>query len=262
MEVKNFIEHAGILGMRWGHRKRESVSSPSGGSVTTSSPSKTNKDYDVVETIRKKKLSELSNDDIKLLANRMQLEQTYKQYQEQHKTNFERGKDTALKILGNIAVQSLTNVGNTYAQKYLGIALGDIEGSVKKVKEANVQKGIEERAKVEAEKRTAEKVAKEKAINETTNKLFYKTLTNDAVNNVRYDSFKVVSNTERRQTINAVDKVLGNISNKKISEVNFDPLPKFTTSKLLKDYWEKSKPVMSTIPPSRKKMIKVTDLDF
>jgi len=60
------IEHFGIPGMKWGVRRKN----PSGG--------KQSSDSQTAGRLRKKSLSELSNDELKKLNTRLQLEQQYK----------------------------------------------------------------------------------------------------------------------------------------------------------------------------------------
>lgn len=57
------LNHVGVLGMRWGRRK---------------GVKKVSQDHAVASKIKKKKLSEMSNEEIKILSNRIRLEQEYK----------------------------------------------------------------------------------------------------------------------------------------------------------------------------------------
>lgn len=71
------LYHYGILGMRWGRRKA----------------SYTSKDHRRAKTLKKKKLSQLSNNELKELNNRQNLETQYK------KNNVSRGKKIVTGIL-------------------------------------------------------------------------------------------------------------------------------------------------------------------
>jgi hypothetical protein len=74
-EFTNFLAHYGVPGMKW--KKRRS----SGRSVGKASPKKRveSKDHKAVKTIRKKKVSELNNEQIKKLAARLELEKKHKE---------------------------------------------------------------------------------------------------------------------------------------------------------------------------------------
>lgn len=59
------LKHVGVLGMKWGRRKAK-----------TSGPSSS--DHTTARTLQKKKLNELSNDELKKLTARLQLERQFK----------------------------------------------------------------------------------------------------------------------------------------------------------------------------------------
>lgn len=60
--IMNDLKHIGVLGMKWGVRKRGPASS----------------DHVRSREIRKKHLSEMSNEEIRTVVNRLQLERAYK----------------------------------------------------------------------------------------------------------------------------------------------------------------------------------------
>ena len=64
--MTNTLQHYGVLGMHWGQRK--SSNRLRGASS----------DYKRVSKIRKKQLHQMSNDEIKILAKRIELEKQYK----------------------------------------------------------------------------------------------------------------------------------------------------------------------------------------
>lgn len=66
MHDRDWISHYGVPGMHWGRRKART-------SVDTSSS-----DHKEAQKIKKKKLHEMSNDDLVKLTRRMQLERNYK----------------------------------------------------------------------------------------------------------------------------------------------------------------------------------------
>ena len=69
--VSSELSHHGVLGMRWGHRKQSLSSSKKNHRI--------NSDAEEAQKLRKKKLDELSNEELSKLNKRTQLEQTYKQ---------------------------------------------------------------------------------------------------------------------------------------------------------------------------------------
>ena len=84
------LKHFGIAGMRWGIRRGPSrLAQRLSGKVTTvasrikglkgkSKIDTSSEDSKVAKTLKKKKLSEMSNDELKKLTTRMQLERQYK----------------------------------------------------------------------------------------------------------------------------------------------------------------------------------------
>lgn len=62
------LRHWGVKGMRWGVRKQAS------------------KDSEEVRSIRKKRIKEMSNDELKKANNRLNLEQQYKNYTKSKRT--------------------------------------------------------------------------------------------------------------------------------------------------------------------------------
>lgn len=71
--MENKLQHWGILGMHWGVRRRNpSPESPS--STSTKS-----QDHERKIELKKKKISEMSNDELIALNKRMQLEKQYKE---------------------------------------------------------------------------------------------------------------------------------------------------------------------------------------
>lgn len=103
------LTHYGVLGMKWGRRKAQS-------SVSTST------DHKVKKQLQKKRISEMSNAELKALTTRMQLE---KQYSDLNKTSSSSGKKIVTDILTNAAKQT----ASTYVNKYMNKAL---ETAIKK----------------------------------------------------------------------------------------------------------------------------------
>jgi hypothetical protein len=95
-EIDNFLKHWGVLGMHWGHRNHTSTSVVS-------------KDHTDKMELKKKRISEMSNDELVTLNKRMQLE---KQYKELASNDISAGQKFVNGLL-NQAVKEL----NTYAMK-------------------------------------------------------------------------------------------------------------------------------------------------
>lgn len=93
----NELTHYGVLGMKWGKRR---------GSTTRTSSS----DHIKVSSLKKKKLNEMTNDEIKDLTTRLNLE---KQYAELNKLSVASGR----KIVGDILINTGKQTAATYASK-------------------------------------------------------------------------------------------------------------------------------------------------
>lgn len=98
--MTNELEHVGILGMKWGHRKASSSSSRPSSS-----------DHKQTSVLKKKKLSEMSNDELKKLTTRMQLE---KQFKDLSKGDMSPGQ--------KFISETLQGAGKQLASKYIANA--------------------------------------------------------------------------------------------------------------------------------------------
>lgn len=110
------LSHAGILGMKWGVRKRP-----------ISDPKKLSQDHKAKLSLKKKKLSEMSNDDLKKLTQRMQLE---KQYKDLSSADISKGK----KIVSDILISSGKQLASTYVTKYASKGLDSALELISKAK--------------------------------------------------------------------------------------------------------------------------------
>ena len=72
---ENELMHHGVLGMRWGVRKDRSL----GGSYQRSHKSRMSEDAREAKQIKKKKVSQMSNAELKKLNTRQELERKYSQ---------------------------------------------------------------------------------------------------------------------------------------------------------------------------------------
>ena len=88
------LMHVGILGMKWGRRK-----SRSGGSDSSSA------DHKTASSLKGKRLSEMSNEDLKKLTTRLQLE---KQFKDLNKKEVGEGQKFVKEVLVGVAKQAAT----------------------------------------------------------------------------------------------------------------------------------------------------------
>jgi hypothetical protein len=95
------IKHFGTKGMRWGVRTK--------GKRSSSSESKTSR------KLSKKKAFELTNDELKTVNARLSLE---KQFSQLNPSATAKASKAVAGVLGNIAKQTITEVGTKYATKY------------------------------------------------------------------------------------------------------------------------------------------------
>ena len=103
------LRHFGVLGMKWGRRK---------GSDNSSS------DHKTAQSLKTKKLDELTNDELKILTNRMQLERSFK---EARKQDLSPSKKYVSDILGQAGKQ----VAAQYVAKYMSSGVDLIAGVIK-----------------------------------------------------------------------------------------------------------------------------------
>lgn len=95
---KPYLMHWGVKGMRWGIRKSRSTST----------------DHATASSLKKKHISEMSNDDLAKITKRMQLERSYKDLRAK---DVNAGVQLAGKIIGG-AVTSVGTIAATVALKY------------------------------------------------------------------------------------------------------------------------------------------------
>ena len=129
----NELKHYGILGMKWGVRRSpaqlghkpssSSKSSPNrNGPSKISRPKKLKKASSKVEAPKKKTISEMSEEELNKMIDRMRLEKTYKQLiSELNPKKVSKGKQFVLRVLEksgeNIATQLATYVFGTAVNK-------------------------------------------------------------------------------------------------------------------------------------------------
>jgi len=98
MTGKDYLEHFGILGMKWGKKKNKNIN--------------ISDDHKVKNLIKQKNLKELSNSEIKKINERIQLE---KQYKELTKETKSAGRKFVEELLTNQAKEFAAN----YVRKQL-----------------------------------------------------------------------------------------------------------------------------------------------
>lgn len=96
MENKE-LYHYGVLGMKWGKRK-----------------ARQSEDYKKARAIKKKKISEMSNEELKTLNNRLNLEANYR---EVSKRNVSSGRKWVTGILVGAATVTASYYANKYAKQ-------------------------------------------------------------------------------------------------------------------------------------------------
>ncbi len=100
--MNNSLIHWGIPGMKWGVRRKNA-----GGSTRPES-----EDHKTVKSLRRKKVSEMSNDELKKLTTRLQLE---KQLKDLSSSEVSFGQKFVQEVLGN--------AGKQLAAKYVANAV-------------------------------------------------------------------------------------------------------------------------------------------
>lgn len=105
--ANNELYHHGIKGMKWGVRRYQKKD----GGLTPAGKKRYSDDHIRAKELKKKKLSELSNAELKELNNRMNLESQYKNLKRQ---NVSAGR----KFIQDVARETAKNTASEYARKY------------------------------------------------------------------------------------------------------------------------------------------------
>lgn len=75
--TEEFLEHVGVKGMKWGVRKDTKSVTKSSNAPVKKSAERGSVDHEKATKIRKKPVSKMSNDELKIVTQRMQLEKNY-----------------------------------------------------------------------------------------------------------------------------------------------------------------------------------------
>lgn len=103
MNSDEFLMHFGIKGMKWGHR--------TGGTSTTPAIA-TSADHKVSSKLKRKKVSQMSNAELKTLNTRLQMEK-------QHKELTKKNKSIGKKILDDILVSAAKETAKSYVSSVM-----------------------------------------------------------------------------------------------------------------------------------------------
>lgn len=105
MENEEYLAHFGVRGMKWGVRRKRNT----GGRSSSS-------EHRVAQALGKKKLSEMTNAELKAYNTRKQLEKTYK---ELNPSTTKRGQKAASSVMSSIG-----KIAGTAASAVTLVALG------------------------------------------------------------------------------------------------------------------------------------------
>ena len=112
---EKILQHSGVLGMRWGIRKRRSGSGSSDGSKKRSSGSE---EHNKLNALKKKKGKDLTDAEIKSALARLKLEKEYKDLTKREVSGFEKAarsviSDAAKETSKKYTAQAMTKAVET-----------------------------------------------------------------------------------------------------------------------------------------------------
>jgi len=132
--VKYVLVHSGVKGMRWGVRKKRtssgSASKGSGKSSTTrtsdgKNTTKTSADHERIKALKKKKASELSDEELRKIADRIRME---KAHDEINKSRKDRGRAFLGKVMVNVGNQVVAKITEQAASAIAKSLMSEIPG--------------------------------------------------------------------------------------------------------------------------------------
>jgi len=101
-EIDSILAHYGVLGMKWGVRKK------SRGTVS--------EDYTTTASLRKKSPKELSNKELQTVIERKRLES---QFKDANASQIDRGRKAVIKVVGGIGTAIITGVATKEGMRLL-----------------------------------------------------------------------------------------------------------------------------------------------
>lgn len=131
--MDHVLRHYGILGMKWGVRRTEAQLAKARGKIKSEEDETSNKKETSnadTKNSSKKKISEMSDEELRDKISRLNLEKQYKQlYAEMNPAQKSAGKDFMKKIISrsgeNIATQAMTYVMGVGTNKLMGMIFDD-----------------------------------------------------------------------------------------------------------------------------------------
>lgn len=113
--------HYGVPGMRWGVRKARPTSSNGSGLFRRKSKTKPEAEQVKPQSVKKRKLSELSDEELKNKIARLDLEKRYKELSKTvNPPKSTRGRDFTLRVIEKIGENVLTDIGTQAGATLLG----------------------------------------------------------------------------------------------------------------------------------------------
>jgi len=135
MENK-MLEHSGVLGMKWGHKKAggwspsDSVKKHIEKVASKKVAVPNSDDHNKTIALKAKKLNTMSNVEIRAFNERVQLERTYKQLT---KKDIKPGRKFVTDMLVNNGKQAVTAFVAAYISKQVGVASPKINDLIKEI---------------------------------------------------------------------------------------------------------------------------------
>lgn len=115
------LYHHGIKGMKWGVRRKRTTLA----STKSKKRSSQSEDHIRAKQLKKKKVSQMSNAELRELNNRLQLESQYKNLKRQ---NVSAGR----KFVKDVAYETAKNTASEYTKKYAKQGIAYMAASMKK----------------------------------------------------------------------------------------------------------------------------------